>query len=208
NGDSTNLSYPDFRDFRDRNDVLSGIVAYRFSPMNLSIRGQSNFRIWGYEATGNYFDMLGVNPFIGRFFHPEDDDKPGAHPVTVLSYGFWQRRFGADRNIAGKTVKINGLDFTVVGVAPASFNGTELVVNPDLWTPMSMEAQIEPGNNWLDNRAETDIWVLGRLKPGISRAQAEASLNRIAAQLARVYPVLDEGMKIQLTPPGLIGKAL
>jgi predicted permease len=208
NGHSTNMSYPNYRDFRDRNDVLSGMIAYRLSPMNLSIQGGSNSRVWGYQASGNYFDLLGVRAAVGRLFHAEDDDKPGAHPVVVLSYGYWCSRFDADPNVAGRTLKINAFDFTILGVAPASFNGTELIVTPDLWVPMSMEAQIEPGRNWLDDRSDTEIWVLGRLKFGVSRAQAEASLNRTAGQLARMYPSLDADMKIQLSPPGLIGKAL
>jgi predicted permease len=207
-GDNVNMSYPDYRDFRDRNDVLSGMTAYRVIPMNMSVHGGKNFRIWGYEATGNYFDMLGVRSLIGRLFHPEDDDKPGAHPVVVLSYSCWQNYFAADPNVADRTVKINGLSYSVLGVAPRSFKGTELIMSPEVWVPMSMEAQIEPGNNWLDERGTTNVWVLGRLKAGITQTQADASLNRIAAQLAHEFPSTDEGIKIDLSPPGLIGKDL
>jgi predicted permease len=128
--------------------------------------------------------------------------------VLVLSHGCWQRRFAGDPDIAGKTVKINGLDYTILGVAPAGFNGTELIINPDVWVPMSMEAQIEPGHDWFEKRGWHNIWVLGRLKPGLSTQQAEASLNGIAAQIAREHPETDEGMKIQLSPPGLLGNAM
>ena len=207
-GRTPNLSYPAYQDFRDRNDVLSGMTAFRAMPMALSIANGNNLRIWGYEATGSYFDMLGVQPLVGRLLRAEDDDKPLAHPVLVLNYRFWQRRFAGDPGVAGKTVKINGLDYTILGVAPASFNGTELIFNPDVWVPMSMEAQIEPGNNWLVRRQSHNIWVLGRLKAGVSKQQAEASLNRIAAQLGREHPDTDEGTTIKLSPPGLVGNAL
>src|SRR6266567_1608032 len=207
-GDFPNLSYPAYRDFRDRNSVLSGLTAYRVMPMGLSIGNGNNARIWGYEATGNYFDLLGVKPLLGRLLRPEDDGKPGGHPVLVLSFGCWQRRFASDPNIAGRIVKINGLDYTILGVAPATFNGTELIITPDVWVPMTMEAQIEPGNDWLERRSSHNIWVLGRLKPGVSKQQAEASLNAIATQIGREHPETDEGTKILLSPPGLVGTAL
>ncbi|MDQ2777252.1 MAG: ABC transporter permease, partial [Acidobacteriota bacterium] len=203
-----NMSYPNYRDFRDRNDVLSGLAAYRFTPLNLSIHGDKNRRVWGYEATGNYFDLLGVQPRLGRFFHPADDDQPNAHPVAVFSYGFWQQHFHSDPTIVNKSVKLNGLTYTVLGVAPKEFNGTELIVKPDVWVPMSMEARIESGNEWLNKRSMTQIWVLGRLKPAISPEQAEASLNRIETQLEHDFPLINQHRQIHLSPPGLIGKAL
>ncbi len=208
NGTAVSFSYPAYRDFRDRNDVLAGLTAYRVVPMNISAPAAGNFRTWGYEATGNYFDLLGVKPFLGHLFHSEDDTQPGAHPVLVLSYRCWQRRFEADPNIVSRTVKVNGLDYTILGVAPARFKGTETFFNPDVWVPMSMQAQVEPGYNWLESRTATNIWMLGRLKEGVSRRQAEASLNRIASQLVREHPATDEGMAVQLSAPGLVGNAL
>jgi predicted permease len=207
-GEAVSFSYPDYRDFRDRNDVLSGLMAYRAVPMNLTTQLTGNVRIWGYEATGNYFDLLGVRPLLGRLLRPDDDDRPGAHPVVVLSYECWRRRFLGDPNVVNQGVKINGLTYTVLGVAPAGFRGTELILNPEVWVPMSMAAQIEPGQRWLDSRSTTNVWMLGRLKAGVSRMQAEASLNRVAKQLAREYPSTAEGMTIELSSPGLVGKAL
>ena len=145
-------SYPDYRDLRDRNQALAGLIAYRIAPMALSRDGQ-NVRLWGYLATGNYFEVLGVRALRGRIFTPSDDLRPGAHPVAVLSYGCWQRRFGVDPEIAGKTVKINGLNFTIVGVMPSGFQGAELLYTPDIWVPMMMQAEIERGNAWLERRA-------------------------------------------------------
>jgi macrolide transport system ATP-binding/permease protein len=207
-GEAVSFSYPDYQDFRDRNDVLSGLMAYRAVPMNLATQVTGNVRIWGYEATGNYFDLLGVRPLLGRLLRPDDDDHPGAHPVIVLSYDCWQRRFLGDPNVVNRAVKINGLTYTVLGVTPAGFRGTELILSPDVWVPMSMAGQIEPGERWLDSRSTTNVWMLGRLKAGVSRMQAEASLNPIAKQLAREYPSTAEGMTIELSTPGLVGKAL
>ena len=166
---SVNLSYLDYRDFRDRNDALSGLAASRFMAVSLSISSGNNSRVWTYEATGNYFDLLGVKPFLGRFFGPRDDDRPGAHPVAVLSYRTWRQRFAADPNVASRTVKINGLAYTIVGVAPQGFIGTERILLPDLWVPMSMEAQIEPGNYWLEKRGWRNVWVFGRRPTRIRR---------------------------------------
>ena len=188
--------------------MLFRSAAYRFNPVNMSLGNAKNFRVWGYEVTGNYFDLLGVQPLLGRLLRPEDDDPPGAHPFVVLSYGCWQTRFARDPKIVSRSIKINGLAYTVLGVTPPDFQGTELVVRPEYWVPMSMEAQIEQGSNWLNKREDTEVWTLGRLKPGVTRLQAEASLTRIAAQLARAYGFPDQRARIKLSPPGLIGNAL
>ncbi len=208
-GEGVNMSYPNYEDFRDRNTVFSHLFACRMNLVNMSLQARENFLVWGYEATGNYFETLGVKPLLGRFFGPPDDDRPGAHPVIVISYRYWQSRFGADPKILGRAVKIDGYPFTVIGVAPPSFKGTELIMAGDFWAPMSMELEMEPGNDWFHSRYASNIWTMGRLKPGVSRAQAEADLNRIARQLARAYPdALDPRISFHLTRPGLIGGAL
>ena len=120
----------------------------------------------------------------------------------------WQKRFAGDPNVLGRTVKLNALDYTIVGVMPRGFIGTELVYTPEIWVPMAMQAQIEPGHAWLDNWGTHNIWVVGRLKPVITQRQAEAELNTIAAQLGRERPNENAGMKIILSPPGLVGNAL
>src|SRR6185437_7165847 len=107
-GGMVNVSYPNYIDFHDRNAAFSSLIAYRYNPVNLSLRARENFRVWGYEATGNYFGTLGIQPLLGRFFGPADDDKPGGHPVLVISYRFWQGRFGADPNVVGRVVRVNG----------------------------------------------------------------------------------------------------
>jgi predicted permease len=207
-GGLSNISFPNYRDFRDRNTVFSGLIAYHFVAASMSVQPRENIRAWGYEATGNYFETLGVEPFLGRFFGPREDEKPGANPVVVIGYRFWQGRFGGDPSVVGRSVKINGFPFTVIGVAQPSFSGTELIVSADYWVPMSMELQIEAGSEWVRWRTSQNAWILGRRKPGVTRAQAEANLNQIGAQLARTYPNEVAQRRIQLSPPGLVGQSL
>jgi predicted permease len=199
-------SYPDYRDFRDRARALSGLIAYRFAPVSLS-DGARPSRVWAYLATGNYFDVLGVGAALGRAFSADDDRAPGAHPVVVLSHASWRQRFGGDPAILGRAVAINGARYTVIGVMPAGFRGTELFYTPELWIPMMMQAHIEPGNEWLERRQTRNVFVVGRLAPGVTRIEAEASLNAIAADLGREHPRLNEGMRVALSPPGLAGNA-
>ncbi len=205
-GRGTNQSYPAYLVFRDKVRTLSGLMAYRIAPVAWN-QGAENAHAWGYEATGNYFDVLGVRAIIGRTFTPEEDQRSSPHPVIVISYATWQSRFAGDPNVGGKTVKLNGLPYTVIGVAPKGFFGTEVLLAPEFWVPMTMVPQIEPGNNWLDHSGTHNIWVIGRLKPGVTPQQAESDLNAIAAELARMDRA-NEGLRIRLTPPGLVGSAL
>ena len=198
------FSYPNYRDFRDRNEVFSGLIAYRFAPLSVSHDGV-NERLWGYVVTGNYFEVLGVGAAVGRVISAEDDQTPGAHPVTVLSYKYWQSRFGGDAGVLGRSLIINGRSFTVIGVAPRGFYGTEVISAPEMWFPMAMQAQIEVGNDWLNEREAENIFLQGRLKAGVSREQAEAALNSIAAQLESEHPAANEGKRVKLAAPGLMG---
>jgi predicted permease len=197
------FSYPNYLDFRDRNEVFSGLLVSRFVPLSLSHDG-NNERVWGYLASGNYFDVLGVRAVQGRTFLPEEDRTRLSHPVAVLSYGCWQRRFGGDAALIGKSITLNGHDFTIIGVAPEGFAGTEIAYTPELWVPVMMQEWIEPGNNYLDRRSNQNMFATGRLKPGVSAAQAQASLNILSEQLGKEYPDTNEGQTITLTPPGLI----
>ncbi len=201
------LSYPDYKDYRDRNTVLNGLAMYRFVALNLSRGNGKNARLWGYEVSGNYFDMLGVPAVRGRVLHPADDVKKGGHPVAVISYACWQSRFSGDPDIAGQKVKIGGLDYTIVGVTPAAFIGTELIYTPEIFVPVAMAEQIEQAN-WMDQRSDQNEMVVGRLKPGVSLRSAEAAVNTIAVQLGKGYPKDDAGISIVLSPPGLAGTFL
>jgi len=197
-------SFPNYKDLRDRNRTFVELIGYRIAPMELEARDRAD-RIWGYLVTGNYFDVLGVRPALGHFFKQSDDLRPGDSPYAVLSYNSWQSRFAADPAIVGKTIRINRHPYTVLGVAPSDFHGTELFYWPEVWVPMMMEPQIEVGNAWLDNRMTWNTFVVGRLKPYVTRAQAEADLNTIAAELTRQYPAENDRLHFRLSKPGLIG---
>src|SRR5260370_1350616 len=149
--------------------------------------------------------MLGVKPLLGRVLHPDDDRTRRGHPVTVITHAFWQRRCAGDPGVVGRTVKLNGMSYTVVGVTRPGFSGTEFLFTPDLFVSMAMEPQIEPGNADLDERRNFNYFVLGRLKPGVTTARAESAFDSIAGQLAREYPKANEGLRIVLSPPGLFG---
>lgn len=201
------FSYPNYKDFRDRNDAFAGLIAYRFAPLSVSHDGV-NERLWGYIVTGNYFEVLGVPAFMGRMISTEDDKLVGAHPVAVLSYEGWQKRFGSDPAVIGRSLIVNGRSFTIIGVAPKGFFGTEIVAAPEFWFPMAMQAEIEVGDNWLDKRGVENIFVQGRLKPGVSTTQAQAALNSIALQLETEYPDFNEGKRISPGPAGYMSGAL
>lgn len=197
------FSYPDYKDFRDRNQVLSGLLLYRFAPLSLS-RSGNNERIWSYEVSGNYFDVLGVSALKGRTFTPDEDRTKLTHPVVVVSYSGWQRRFAGDPELVGKEILLNNHPFKVIGITPQQFRGTELIYTPDLFVPISMIEWVEPGTTWLDNRDSRNFFAIGRLKAGVGRGEAEASLNILAQQLGREYPNSNEGQTIQVVPPGFI----
>jgi predicted permease len=207
-GDFSAFSYPDYRDLREHTDVFSGLLAFRFAPINLSHSGDSS-RIWGYIVSGNYFDVLGVKPHLGRTFAPDEDSVPGAHPVAVLSYGCWQRRFASDPDIAGKTISLNDNSFTVIGVAPAGFNGTELAFTPELYVPAMMSGQIEPGSNWLTERNEGVLLLVGRIPPSLSKQQAEAGLRPATDALNDLHGQTKKAIgTLSLYPPGLFTPSL
>jgi putative ABC transport system permease protein len=200
--DYTIQSYLNYKDYRDRNDVFSGLIAYRFAPMSISHEGR-NERVWGYLVSGNYFDVLGVQPFLGRYFLPEEDKTAGSNPVAVISHGCWQKRFASDRNAVGRTLSLNGHVFTLIGIAPKSFTGTEVAYAPELFVPMMMAHEIEPGSNWLESRDSDNLFAVGRLKPGVTSSQAESALQAITVQLGKEYPKENEGRGVRLMTPGL-----
>ncbi|HSE25103.1 MAG TPA: ABC transporter permease [Pyrinomonadaceae bacterium] len=197
------FSYPNYIDFRDRNEVLSSLLIYRFAPLSLSKDG-NNQRIWSYEVSGNYFDTLGVRAVKGRTFSPEEDRTKLTHPVVVVSYSGWQKRFASDPDLVGKEILLNNHPFKVIGITPEEFRGTELIYTPDMFVPLSMLEWVEPGSKWIDNRDSKNWFAVGRLKPGVGRSEAEASLNILAQQLAKEYPNVNEGQSIILIPPGFI----
>ena len=200
--DFTLQSYLNYKDYRDRNTVFSGLLAYRFVVTSLSHNGV-NERVWGFDVSGNYFDVLGVKPALGRGFLPEEDQTAGSHPVVILSHACWQKRFAGDPSIIGQTILINTHPFTIVGVAPAGFIGTEVAFAPEFWVPLMMAKQIEPGSTWIDARDSDNLFVIGRLKSGVTVAQAKAELEGITLQMAKEHPTENAGRRVLLMPPGL-----
>jgi predicted permease len=194
-------SYPNYKDYRDRNTVLSGLFVYRVVVSSLTVNNSSQ-RVWGYLVSGNYFDVLGVKPTLGRAFLPEEDQTPDSHPVAVISYNCWQHRFGGDPAIVGKRVEFNSRPFAIIGVAPKGFIGTEVAYDPEMFIPVMMATAIEPGSRWLERRDNSNLFTVGRLKPGVSEARAKAELETITAQMAKDYPE-NVGRGIRLGKPGL-----
>jgi len=199
-------SYPDYLDLRDRNHSLDGVIAYAFSRAGLNT-GSKASAAWLYEASGNYFDVLGIRPHLGRFFHSSDEHGANSSPYLVLSYAYWMSHFQGDRGVVGQRVEVNGHPFTIIGVAPPKFRGTELYFMPDFWLPLVNQEQAGGGND-LDARGVRGLSLVGRLKPGVTRAQAEADLRSVAAYLAKNYPKDDDRMSFSLARPGLMGDFL
>jgi predicted permease len=197
-------SYPDYLDYRDRNTTFSGMIAYDMTTAGVST-GKTVTKNFGYLVTGNYFDMLGVQPVLGRLFHAGDEHGENSAPYIVLSYGFWRGRFNGDPHVLGTTVEVNQHLYTVIGVAPKQFHGTETFVWPDFWVPMVEATQIGYSEHFLNNRSTHNLWMLGRLKPGVTPQQATDNLNAISSQLAKQYPDADDRLNARLVQPGLMG---
>ena len=198
-GSYSTISYPDYLDFRERNDALAGLIAYEMVPLNMSTSGEAE-RVWGMIVSDNYFSMLGVQPVLGRAFTREEGQAPGAHPVAVISHRLWNRSFGSDPNIIGKTVTLNGYSYTVIGVAPENFAGTFVALSFDIWVPLSMQEQIKPGVNLLNARGSRWLESMARLKPGYSIEQGQAAMTAIANQLQEVFPDTNKDRGVTLLP--------
>ncbi|HMB29211.1 MAG TPA: ABC transporter permease, partial [Blastocatellia bacterium] len=200
-GEVNAFSYPYYKDFRDRNEVLSGVIAHYFAQFNLSYNGDNQY-VHGYVVTGNYFDVLGVKPALGRAFTPEEDREKLGRPVVVISHGCWQRRFGGDPGIVGQEVILNNHKFKIVGVAPIGFQGMTLLYDPEIFMPVMMQPWAMPGYDWIDKRDESSLLAFGRLKPGVSFEQAQASLSLLIEHLAKERPDTEANKVIEITPPG------
>ncbi len=196
------LSYPDYVDLRARTESLSGLLGHKLAHVALT-SGADNDIVWGELVTGNYFDVLRVQPALGRGFLPEEDATPGSHPVAVISDSLWRRRFGADPSLPGKAVSINGRPFTVVGVAPASFKGTKFGLALDIWVPLMMYETVPTGVSGtavLEDRGMHWLETIGRLKPGVTAEQAQTELRTIASSLAVDHPDTNRNTSIAVFP--------
>jgi predicted permease len=196
------FSSPQWKDYTAQDTGLSDIMGSSGLPLSMT-DGEKPELIWGELVTGNYFSGLGVHPVAGRGFLADEDVKPGEKPVCVLNYNFWQRRYHGDPDAVGKTIKLEGHAFTIVGVAPRGFIGTTLFnFIPDVWVPSAMQKAVAPSFGDMNDRGMRWMNLRARLKPGVSMKQAESALNLVAARLATEYPKTDTGLKLHLMPAG------
>jgi predicted permease len=196
------FSYADLKDYQTLNGAFRSLAGYT-SPRGVTWqKGTASQNMFAELVTGNYFSTLGFRPAAGRFFLPEEDSTPGANPVAVMNYGTWQSRFGGAPEVVGKQLRLNGIVFTVVGVAPAHFIGINGIMGPDLWIPAAMTEQLLPNQMQAasSNRGKAAFQAVGRMKPGVTRAQAQADILAIASDLAREYPEADAGRAAVVRP--------
>ena len=200
------VSFPNYTDLRDRTTSFTGIYAHQFEPSPMSLGGPDGAeRVYGVLVTANYFSVLGTRPHAGRLLEPQDDGAPGTGAVAVLSYDLWTRRFGADASVIGRQITINGFPFAVVGVAPRGFQGTT-ILKGDLWVPVTMLSQAMPDRSasLFQSRGATWIFMGGRLKDGVSIAQANAELAAVAAALEREHPRTNAAMSFRASPIAVV----
>ena len=182
-------SWLDYQDYRERVKEFSDVIALFLNPVHLSTSGRQPERAWIEAVSGNYFSMLGVKPALGRFFQAGEGERPGADPYLVLAHHYWQRKFGGDPDMVGKTVVLNGQPFTVIGITPPEFNSAQWAIAPGAFVPATMLGQVlTGGDNLLKGRGAPAFKVMARLKPGVTLAQARAAVGIVAKQLAADYP--------------------
>ena len=209
-----NSSFPNYRDYRERQKTLADVYAYRGDPQPMSLAtGTDSVRIYGAIVSANYFTVLGVRPLLGRTLQDSDDAPDRSHSVVVLSYDLWKRTFGGNEAIVGQTISLNSRPFMVVGVAPAGFQGTTLL-KPDAWTPMAGVADTMPRlaqaiNNVFNLRSAVWLAMGGRLKDGVTIEQANAEAQAIGANLEKEYPNENKGKGLTVVRSTLVpGQAM
>ena len=199
-------SYPDYLDLRQRSRSFEDIAVYIIGEGAINTAGEPS-HVWMYQASGNYFDVMGVQPYLGRFFHSSDEHGLDTIPYIVLSYDYWRTRFHSDAAVVGKTVELNRHSYTILGVAPPKFHGSELMFVPDFWVPV-VDTPLIAMDDDLKSRGDRSLEMIGRLKPQVTAAQATSELNAIAAALQKTYPKDDDGLQFALVQPGLMGNML
>jgi len=197
------LSHPEMRDVRDGNTVFSAVAAFRPNDCGIEANGVTR-SAWVAQVSGQYFEVVGIQPFLGRLLERADDARPGAADAAVISWTDWKNNFGADPHVVGTTIRVNKRPYTIVGVAPQGFMGTEKVGEFAVYVPMANQASLD-GTDWLESRKTHAFLSVVRLKDGVSVRQAQAELETIAARIAREYPNDEDGLALKLARPGLLG---
>jgi len=199
-----NQSYPDYLDLRDRNGSFEDLVAYSITQVALD-SDKNPTPTWGLETSGNYFDALRIQPYLGRFFNSSDENGPNSAPYMVLSYAYWHSHFHDDRGVLGRVVQVNKHPFTIIGIAPPKFRGTLVFLSPNFFVPIVNCEQVE-GTDYLKDRGNRSVMqVMGHLRTGVTPAQATADLNSIAAYLEKTYPKDNGQMSFSLARPNIFG---
>jgi len=187
-GEMIDNSYPDYRDFRDQSKLLTGVFAFKERPLSLG-QGRDSSVIWSLMVSGNYFDALDLRPAIGRFFSKDEQaEVPGAQPVAVLGYRFWEQHFGGAPSIVGQRIRLNKQEFTVIGVAPRDFSGTIGGLRFDVYVPLMMTERLTGNGGWLNGRGSRPLYLMGRLRDGVTLEQARGEIRGIAQGLAQQFP--------------------
>jgi hypothetical protein len=183
-------SFPNYRDFRDKSQTFAGLAAFDLYTFGFATSPtvQPQMRM-GFQVSDNFFQVLGIRPALGRAFMPEEGKVPGRDTIALLSYDLWMNQFGGDRSVIGRTIRLNGIDFTVIGIMPKSFTGMDPFIRPALYVPLTMSQRLSAAvKDPLEDRSLASLQVRGRLKPGVSREQAQAELIAIAKGLEKAYP--------------------
>jgi predicted permease len=183
----TPFAYHTYKQFRDQNQVFSGLLAYHPLRLTVSVNGQPEPAVAGQLVSGNYYAVLGVQAALGRTIVPSDDRAPGESPVCVISYNYWQRRFASDTAIVGKTIHLGGAPFTIIGVTPPEFFGLEVGNSLDISVPLMMQQQVMPGIESFADSGRYALTVMGRLRPEVTMPQAHAGLSVLYQQMVAEY---------------------
>ncbi|HXN20926.1 MAG TPA: ABC transporter permease [Candidatus Binatus sp.] len=199
-GQPFGFTYPDLEAVRNGQESFTAIAACWFAQMSVTGKAKPE-RVWGMVTSANYFDVLGVRPFLGRAFLPAEDEKPGGAPVAVISYRLWQTHFGANPNVVGQNIEINKHAYTIVGVTPAAFQGSQTGVRTEIWVPIMMEAQLDARGDLIHDHHNFWLLVFGRLKPGVSLDKAQAEMTLRLKPEAKNYPEEHKGKDIVIAYP-------
>jgi predicted permease len=193
------MSWAEYRDLEPRLQAIEELVVFRMVPLNVGDRGRTE-RTYAQLVSGNLFDALKIQPVAGRFIRPDDADQPGAEPVAVISYDYWQTHFGGSPSAVGQMIRINDNQLTIIGVAPENFQGTILALQFDLWVPATLAPALFPGSKELDDRNQRGYSAMGRLKAGVDEAQASAELIGAMRELASTFPESNGRITGELMP--------
>jgi predicted permease len=194
------FSYPDYVDLRKATPTLSGLAAFNLRPMQITSTGKPE-RVWGALVSANYFDLLGIRPFLGRTFLPSEELAPGGAPVVVISYALWKSHFGTDHSILEAKISLNHHPYTIIGIAPPSFQGSQTGIRSDIWIPAMMTDDFAVRRNVIHERGTRWFYLMGRLRPSVTMQQAQPELSRLMQHIAEQYPDVHESrVRISLYP--------